>query len=208
MDILRWGVAAAAVISVSVLAWHVMRSLSFGRRPQYSRPQGSAGRGVFYAFGPGMMPWEKESARKHLATYAAGVVYHGGIFLALLHLVLRVAGVGIPGIVLQTARWIFAAAFLAGCGLLIKRIVMPGLRAISCPDDYASNLVVGLFLALSWLAAGHPETAAWLFTASILMFLYIPAGKIRHCAYFFYARVLFGRHFGRRGALPQTRETA
>jgi len=208
MNILRWGVAAGAVFSVAALSWHLARTLAYGRKPLFSKPRGSALRGIFYAFGPGMTPWEKESARKHLATYAAGVVYHGGIFLALLHLALLVAAVRVPGPILQGARWIFAVAFLAGCGLLAKRIAKPDLRALSCPDDYVSNGIVGLFLALSWLAAGRPETAPVLFAASILMFLYIPAGKIRHCAYFFYSRILFGRFFGRRGALPRTREIA
>ena len=202
MNILRWGVAAAAVFSIAALSWHLARTLAYGRKPLFSKPRGSVLRGIFYAFGPGMTPWEKESARKHLATYAAGVIYHGGIFLALLHLALIVAGVRVPGPALQAARWIFAAAFLAGCGLLVKRIVKPGLRAISCPDDYVSSGIVGLFLVLSWLVAGRPETAPVLFAVSILMFLYIPAGKIRHCAYFFYSRILFGRFFGRRGTLP------
>jgi len=38
-----------------------------------------------------------------------------------------------------------------------------------------------------------------------VMFLYIPVGKIRHCFFFFYSRILFGLFYGRRGVLPQNK---
>ena len=36
---------------------------------------------------------------------------------------------------------------------------------------------------------------------TIVVLLYVPVGKIRHCFFFFYSRILFGMFFGRRKVL-------
>jgi hypothetical protein len=41
-----------------------------------------------------------------------------------------------------------------------------------------------------------------MYIISAITFVYVPLGKIRHCLYFFFSRIFFGKFFGRRGVLP------
>jgi hypothetical protein len=93
--------------------------------------------------------------------------------------------------------------FFSGVSLLAKRILLAFLRKISCADDFVANLVVDVFLALALLNTFFPELKTYFYAMSIVLFLYIPAGKIRHCVFFFYTRILFGLFYGRRGVLPR-----
>jgi hypothetical protein len=183
----------------------VLQTLSFGRRRLHSEAGGKPGEGIAYALGRGMLPWEKESAARHLPTYVAGMVYHAGIFSAVLYALCLAANIPLPQAILIIIQILLAAGFLSGAGLLLKRMIHSKMRYISCPDDYASNLLVDGFLFSglfsSWLAAVRPVFLA----LAILTFLYMPLGKIRHCFFFFYSRILFGSYFGRRGVLPRRR---
>jgi nitrate reductase gamma subunit len=223
-DALRAGVIISALFALAALTVQVVKTLSFGKRPFYSRASGSRAAGVVYVFGKGMMPWEKESARKHPLTYLAGVAYHAGIFAALYCLLCSVFSLALPRPLLLALGAALTAGGASGLGLLLKRVFSRNLRRLSCPDDHAANAIVTLFVILAavrawqlsgWessgaapsAAAGAPGAAAdWLFYAvAILMFLYVPVGKIRHCFFFFYSRVLLGIFFGRRAALPEKR---
>ena len=225
-DALRAGVILSALFALVALSALLLKTLSFGRRPFYSRPSGSALSGVIYAMGPGMMPWEKESARLHLPTYTAGVLYHAGIFAGLLFLFCDVFSLTLARGLLLVLRAVLVVGAACGLSLLGKRLFSAKLRKLSCPDDYAANAIVTLFVILAairaWQVAGlrasftaptHSTTAApgpatvgpLFYAASILMFLYVPAGKIRHCFFFFYSRILLGIFFGRRGALQSRR---
>jgi hypothetical protein len=205
MAVLRIFVIAAFFFSLILLTVQVLQTLSFGRRRLHSQPGGDPWKGVAYSFGRGMMPWEKESAAKHLPTYIAGMIYHAGIFAAILSVLLLATGVRPPEAAATALRILLAAGFLAGTGLLIKRVINRKMRHISCPDDFVSNLLVdglvSLGLLSSWLTAAVPV----FFAAAIVTFLYTPLGKIRHCFFFFYSRILFGSYFGRRGVLPRRR---
>jgi hypothetical protein len=203
---LRAGVILSALFALVALTVLVLRTLSFGRRPFYSRDSGSKVSGIVYVFGRGMMPWEKESARKHPLTYIAGVVYHAGIFAALFFLFCAVFSLSPPRALLLVLRVALVAGGACGLSLFLKRVFSRTLRKLSCPDDYAANAVVTLFVIIAALRAWQPGVATpveqLFYVVSILMFLYVPAGKIRHCFFFFYSRVLLGIFFGRRAALP------
>ena len=88
----------------------------------------------------------------------------------------------------------------AGLVLLARRRANPLLQAISAPDDYASNAIVD-----AWLASGALAMFTWSVTPflvlTIVLALYAPLGKIRHCVFFFLARGLFGTRLGRRGVV-------
>lgn len=200
-SILRWGVILSFLICVISLAFLVLKTLSLGRRSFLAQPRGEAKRGVYYAFGRGMMPWEKESAGKHILTYMAGILYHAGIFVALFYLCSLVIpfSLSIPIIL----RILLGLSFLCGVGVLMKRILNVPLRRISCPDDFASNILVDIFLAFALVSTFSEGFRTYLYSTSILLFLYIPLGKIRHCVFFFYTRILFGLFYGRRGVLPR-----
>ena len=185
------------------LVFLLIKTLGFGSRTYFSRPDGSEKKGIWYAFTSGMMPWVKESAKKHLPTYITGVLFHVGIFTAMLFLVIKILAIGYPDWILTPIRILFIVSISAGIGLLIKRMVKPEMTVISCVDDYISNLTVTAFI-LGALAATFTDSLLFLFyLIAIGMFLYIPLGKIRHCFFFFYTRILFGRFFGRRGIFPR-----
>ena len=199
---LKYSVLGAAAFALVALSLLVIRTLAFGRMPLKARARGAAGKGIIYAFGQGMMPWAKESASGHLPTFFAGIIYHGAIFISLLYLFFCIFSWTLPRFLLMTVQVIALGGLLAGLGLLVKRLLRPELRAISCPDDFAANLLVNLFLLLSGARARFPVFESIFFLAAIVLFIYLPLGKIRHCFFFFYSRILFGIFFGRRGVLP------
>ena len=190
---------AAAGSSLAALAFLIGRTFAFGPRKYLSAPHGYTGRGIVYAFGRGML--DKESVARHRPTMLAGVLYHLAIFAGLAY----VLWLALP-IRLAPPLWAFRPALLAGAvvgsGLLVKRAAKPHLRRLSCPDDFFANLFVDLVLVLALLQTWFPGLEPLLLGASALLFVYIPLGKIRHCFFFFYTRLVYGLHFGRRGALP------
>ena len=198
----RWGVILSALLSVAELAVLTLRTRAFGSKPVYSSPQGSARRGIVYAFGRGMLPGEKESIRLHRLSSLAGILYHAGIFCGFAVLAVLVAGLRLPSPALNVLRAGMGIGLVSGLGLLLRRMARPNLRRLSRPDDFAANGLVDLFLAAALAASLTARAAVVLWAVSILLLLYIPAGKIRHCLFYFYSRVLFGSFFGHRGVLP------
>jgi nitrate reductase gamma subunit len=206
--LLKLGVAASALFCLVVLTVMVVRTFAFGRRPTYAHPRGSSFAGILYAFGPGMLPWEKESAAKHIWTYVGGILYHLGILVSMLFLATVVFGFSIGQTVLQLVRMILVIGLVSGVALLIKRILQPHMRSLSGGDDYLANVLVDLLLLLA-LTATFAETMLVPFLViAIITFIYIPFGKLRHCVFFFYSRAVFGEFFGRRGVLPHPSEKA
>jgi hypothetical protein len=149
-----------------------------------------------------MLPWEKESASKHLPTFFAGILYHVGIFAAIFFLITALLLINLPDAAIQIVRLLAVIGLLSGIGLLAKRLALPYMRFISCLDDYIANILVGLLLLSTILATYYYVLRFAMMVVAIILLLYIPAGKIRHCVFFFYSRILFGKFFGRRGTLP------
>jgi hypothetical protein len=202
-DFIRYGVILSFFISCASLVLLIRRTFSYGRRRVHAASSGDVRRGVVYALGRGMMPWEKESAHKHLPTYLAGVFYHFGVFSGMFYLLSLIIPFVLPAYLLRVLRILVAVGVLCGVGLLIKRMTLRYMRAISCVDDYVSNALVTLFLGLVLLDSFLSSLRPILFLVTIVLFLYIPLGKIRHCFFFFYSRILFGQFYGRRGVLSQ-----
>jgi hypothetical protein len=196
-------VLGSAVFSFFALAWLLTRNFRLGRRQYLSAPRGDARKGLAYAFGKGML--DKESVTLHKLTSLAGVIYHGAVFAAFSSVFARIL---VPAARLpeKLARPIFFLGALVGTALLLKRVLKPHLRRLSCPDDFFANLFVDLFLFAAFLEIFFPslETAFYILTS--LLLVYIPLGKIRHCFFFFVTRAAFGLHLGRRGALPGSSE--
>jgi len=190
---------AAAAASLGALILMVFRTFSFGHREYLSAPRGYGGRGLVYAFGRGML--DKESVSRHRPTMAGGALYHVAIFAGLAY----VLWMALP-LRISPPLWAFRPLLLAGAivglSLFIKRTAKSHLRRLSCPDDFFANLFVDGFLSMALLHTFIPALEPVLLGFSVLLFVYIPLGKIRHCFFFFYTRIVFGLHFGRRGALP------
>jgi len=202
LDPLRLTVLAAAGWCLAALVFQAVRAYRFGAHDVHSAPAGAPLKGIAYAFGPGMMPWGKESAARHLPTYLTGIGYHLSVFLFLAYLATVIFGIIPPESWRVPLTAVFAAGAVGGTGLLVKRAVKPVLRSISCPDDFASNALVDLLLVTAAASLWIPAADAALLGTAAVLFLYIPLGKIRHCFFFFYSRILFGIFFGRRGVLP------
>jgi hypothetical protein len=202
---LRSAAIAAFAYALVALAILIARTLSQGVRPVCARPEGSARQGVFYAFFKGMLPWEKESVAAHVPTFVAGLLYHAGVFLSLLFLLLLVLGLQPRVLLSQSLRVFIPVGFISGVGLLMKRLTSWKMKLISVPDDFLANAIVSLFLATAFAATMSAAFTPAFFAIAAVLFLYMPLGKIRHCVFFFYTRIVFGVFFGRRGVLPQPR---
>ncbi len=200
--LMRLLVVLSAIYCLIALTVLVARTFSFGKWPRYAKAQGSSAKGIVYAFGQGMLPWEKESASKHLPTFFGGIAYHLGIFAALLIPAAGLLQIHLPDIADSVIRILIVIGLVSGIGLLIKRLTLPYMRFISCIDDYVANVLVELLLLSALLATFHLAWCRVMMIVTIVLLLYIPMGKIRHCVFFFYSRILFGKFFGRRGTLP------
>jgi len=192
------------------LAWTGANFISFWRRLLKLRrlgpeawPRGNSREGVIYALGKGLLPWEKESTRRHWLIYLIGISYHLSIATGFLCL-----GITIFSPQPSSSPRLFLTSVLtigvgAGVFLFLRRVLDPKLRKLSQPDDYAANLLVDSFLFSAALTMVKLGTEAFFLVVSFCLILYIPLGKIRHCVFFLPSRFIFGRYFGRRGILPK-----
>jgi hypothetical protein len=201
-NLLRIGVLVTATWALLALTVLVIRARMFGKGEQFARAAGSPTAGVVYAFGPGMSPTAKESAREHLPTYFGGVGYHLGVFAGLAFLLMLGSGIGYGGTVLRVLQVLTLAGALCGVGLLVKRLLHPHLRGLSCPDDYVANLLTTGFAGFAFAASVFPALQPAFLAESALLLLYLPLGKIKHCFFFLTTRYYLGAHFGRRGTFP------
>jgi hypothetical protein len=199
---LRLAVLLAGLWAAAALAFQYRRAKAFGPRRLFAAPAGNPAKGARYAFTKGMAPWAKESVLLNLPSYAAGMLFHAGVFTGLALLALALAGLALPAAVAAAAAALALAGGAAGLTLLAKRALKPHLRGLSVPDDFVSNLLTSAFALLAGLQALAPALrAAWLAEAALLL-AYAPLGKIRHCLFFFPTRYHFGAFFGRRGTFP------
>ncbi len=190
-------VIAASIWALLGLILLRARARSYGSRVLYAAPKGDPAAGVRYAFTGAMAPDAKESVREHLPSYLLGLLYHGGIFAALALLVTTLGDSAWPSLLRGPLQILLGFGALAGLGLLGKRLWLRELRGLSHPDDFVAN---GLATAFVGLALTGP-TDAWLLSA-LLLLVYVPLGKLRHCVFFFMARGHLGAFFGRRGVFP------
>lgn len=196
------GVWISGVWAAGCLAAQLLGTRAYGPRAYFAPASGSAGRGVAYAFGPGMSPAAKESTRTHPGAYLLGVGYHLGIFASFGLLILLLAGVDLLQLPLQIFRILAIGGALCGIGLIIRRYSSPMLRSLSRADDLISNLLTTAFAAAAFARTLSPAAEPAFLLLAIALLLYIPLGKIRHCFFFFSSRYELARLFGRRGTFP------
>jgi hypothetical protein len=194
-------------MSLTILIILLVQTRSFGKKKLFSAARGNWKKGIIYAFGKGMMPWEKESAQKHLWTYMAGFGYHFGIFAAFAYLIHLILSCSLDSVLLVILRVFLVCGLACGLALFFKRSFVKTMKKLSCLDDYLANIFVDLFILLALLDTFFPEIRPFFYVQSIILLIYIPAGKIRHCFFFFYSRILFGHFFGRRGVLPNRQKS-
>jgi hypothetical protein len=164
--------------------------------------KGSLSNGLRYAFTTGMMPWAKESTRIHMIAYLRGIGFHIGIFTAIGAVVISPFWGYLPPLLSWTLVWVLTLGAILGAAGGVMRIAEHNLRGLSLPDDHFAVWLTTLFIALAGLAVLHEAFMIPMYLVSALTFVYVPLGKIRHCLYFFFSRLFFGKFFGRRAVLP------
>ncbi len=171
-----------------------------GYKLELGTPKGSPRRGILYSLTFSMLPWKKDSTRRHPMTYAAGMGMHLGVFVTVVYALGR-RWASWPDAAETVIAILAGIGFLSALGLFLKRSSTPYMHAISSPDDFVSNLLVELFLLGGCLTAFLPAALGFWRLAAILLLVYVPLGKIYHMVLFFVSRTLFGLQFGRRGVL-------
>jgi hypothetical protein len=197
---ISYGAFGWCLLNVAV---HLIRLIRLGKPADFSTPLGEVHTGVAYSFTAGMSPKKKESAYLHLPTYAAGMIFHLGIFLSLLLYLVMLFYLPEPGSLLRIIPAVLlSVSTVCGLAILIKRFVSPLLRNLSNPDDYISNMLVTLCQLTLALYLAFPATGKLFWLISALLWLYFPLGKLKHAVYFFAARYHLGFFYGRRGVWP------
>lgn len=164
--------------------------------------KGSLSNGLKYAFTTGMMPWAKESTRIHVLAYLRGIGFHIGIFTAIGAVIISPLREYLPSLLSWILFWVLTIGAILGAAGGVMRIVEHNLRGLSLPDDHFAVWLTTLFMTLAGLAVLNEAFMIPMYIVSAITFVYVPLGKIRHCLYFFFSRLFFGKFFGRRAVLP------
>ncbi|WP_376790491.1 hypothetical protein [Thermoflexus sp.] len=194
-------VLVAAALGGIGLGWRLWKLWAHPPRPDRAPRRSAAWRGILYAFTGGMMPWAKESTRRHLVLYARGVLFHIGVAVAFASLVILPWRYTLPPVLAPAGLLLLLMGALSGLIGVLTRLFDERLRALSYPDDYAAVALVTLWQAAGAASWASSEVLPLFYGLSALTLLAIPLTKIRHCLYFFFSRFFFGRFYGRRGVL-------
>jgi hypothetical protein len=164
--------------------------------------KGSLSHGITYAFTTGMMPWAKESTRIHMVAYLRGIGFHIGIFAAIGAVLISPFWGWLPPFLSGLLVCVLALGALLGAAGGVTRVAEHNLRGLSLPDDHFAVWLTTLFIVVSGLAVLNQTFLIPMYIVSAITFVYVPLGKIRHCLYFFFSRLFFGKFFGRRAVFP------
>jgi hypothetical protein len=198
----HWIALGSLTICLYSSSVHFFRLVRLGKPRDYSNPAGNITSSMQYSFSGSMSPRKKESAYLHLPTYISGIIYHLGTFLSFALFFLIWADISFPDPLILLIVPFLLVSSTCGTGMLIKRIIKKGLRDLSSPDDYISNLLVTIFQILTGMVLLWEifDPVYFLFTG--ILFLYFPVGKLKHAFYFFAARYHLGFFYGWRGVWP------
>ena len=196
---------AALLVCLLGLLFHLIRLVRLGAPVDYSRRRGDVTSAITYSFLGAMSPMKKESAYLHLPTYAAGLLYHIGTFTSVILLFVYLLEIKVGGIVRWLLMGALAASTVSGMVILVKRMAVKPLKALSNPDDYISNFLVTVFQLFTVARLGDAAFAPFYFLSASLLLLYVPIGKLKHVLYFFAARYHLGLFYGWRGIWPLRR---
>jgi len=213
MTVLQIIAIIATAMCATIFFFHFIRIIKLGAPKDLSTKSGNVNKGVIYSGTIAMMPQHKESAYLHLPTYSMGIIFHIGIFIALL---LYILSFFINfSIWLQEYPWLHALLLMGfiistscGVALFLKRIVKKSLRQLSHIDDFLSSGLVTLFQCMTLLFLfflHNPTIITCYYISAILLFTYMPVGKLKHLLYFFAARYHLGFFYGWRNVWPPKR---
>ena len=205
---------AALIIMAVVYTLRIRWLLHFKAGRDRQAPTGASDttpkKGIFYSLAVIAMPWSMESTRNKKFFYLQFVLFHIGVTLAILlsFIIPYFPSLLISYPFIVTLFQIFiGAAFIVGCGRLIRRISNIYVRSISSPDDYFSLILLTVWFAFAFLASPnqYQNGEGILITYFILtafFLIYVPFSKISHYLYYPFSRFYFGRSMGHRGVYP------
>ena len=196
----------ALVFSLAAFIWRLRIFNQLTRPVDRAKPKGDINTGVLYAYTTGMAPWSKESTRRHMVAYLRGVAFHLGIFLCLALFVVSPWMHFFPGVLRVLLAMGAGTGAVFGFMGLAMRLVEHNLKAVSTKDDLFSVFLVSLFQAIAALWLLVPGTLPVFYLVSVVMLVYAPFSKIRHCIYFAYSRLFFGKFIGSRAVLPHSQQ--
>lgn len=199
MTIYSWVLLVALFYLLLAFILFAIKILPSKWRTNPAPPLGRKWPAVFYSFTGAMSPAKKESAYLHLPTYTAGMLFHIGLFVSMLNLLLVFLGISYTSVLVYVLSIFFIIGAVCGMAILIKRLISPLLRKISNPDDYISNVLVTGFQIFSILAINNSAFINLLYLYTAIMLLYLPIGKLRHSFFFFTSRIALGFFYGTRG---------
>ena len=139
-----------------------------------------------------------------MAAYLRGIGFHIGIFAAIGAVIISPFWGFLSPLVSLLSFWVLALGAVLGAAGGIMRIAEHNLRGLSLPDDHFAVWLTTLFIAVTGLALLNEVFLIPMYIISAVTFIYVPLGKIRHCLYFFFSRLFFGKFFGRRAVFPHT----
>ena len=171
-------------------------------------------KGIMYSWAAIAMPWTMESTRTKAFFYAQFVIFHLGVVSAILlsFLIPYVSSVLESSTAVLIFQISIGAAFIVGCGRIIRRITSKYVRAISSPDDYFSLILLTVWFGFAFFAVpnNYEQGENVLLTYFILtafFLMYVPFSKISHYLYYPFSRYWFGKSMGYRGVYPMRRST-
>ncbi len=211
MLLLRVLSIAAACFSLFGLFGYFLKIVRLGKPNDLSTPSGDTTKGIIYANTKAMLPQQKESAYLHLPGYVSGMLFHIGTFVCLLLFVLSffpffnrwISGEDKIHLIIPIGLILTCAC---GYGLLIRRALSRDLHQLSHPDDYLSNFLTSTFQLVTLLYLFFPLSSGIIvlyYVICMLLFIYLPFGKLRHIVYYFAARYHLGFFYGWRNVWPK-----
>lgn len=201
---LKLSIIFALILVTVIFIIYFFRIYHYYRPKPQPKPRGDVKKGKVYSLSLGLLPWEKESTRKHWPVYIIGIIYHSAIAFAFFRLVAILFNLNFF-LNFFSNRPVMIFLFVgtvSGLSLFFRRLLKAELRQLSYPDDYAANLLVNLFLLNGAISIFFQKALIFFLLNAFFLILYLPLGKIRHCVFFIPSRLIFGQYYGLRGVLP------
>lgn len=205
----------ALLVFVGGMVYRLVNVIGLGWKKDRVPFIGSRVGGVIKTFLKGFViwpfiPWVKNTFNRNPLIYIGGGLFHLGlfavIFLGTPHMLAwkSLLGFGWPTLPLPIVDWLAAVAIVAMLILLINRIIHPVLRLISGPAEYMAWLLVFLPMVTGYIMTHHLwfqyEVLYSLHMISVdALLIWIPLSRISHFIFYFFARTIHGREFGKRG---------
>jgi nitrate reductase gamma subunit len=192
------------IIFVGASLWRLVAVLLARRTRDLSEPRSHStlaggARAVFSRFKP-----RPEFHAGAMSTVILGYVMHIGLAIVVFLFIDSLLGLSWPGISNDLVMFVGAITVAALIALLVRRLTVPVLKAISSLDDYVSWLLTLLPVVTGMMAYAHIggpyQTVLAIHILSVeAMLIWFPFSKLFHAVMWIPSRAQIGAAFQRRG---------